>query len=1841
MASTKEDLGKLKLGDLQTELEKKGLSTVGKKSELVDRLFSATSGAANMADSESKPSVRSEGTETEAGSTDVRFLITKLRILKEKQSVEQERLALRARAEQLDLEMKLAELGHFDSAEVRAHAIVGSRRTEPLSKTEEVLSSQLSRSLLPAAKLRPFSGEVEEFRLFMKAFEARIASRTEDPSELISYLEQYTTGKPNQLVRGCLHLGTKGYAEAVKLLEERYGDSIRLSDSYVAKLRAWPRLSAGDVEALDKFTLFLTEANNATKGSTPGDFDHPITLRIIVEKLPSYLQDRWQREADRLTQQPKEIRFSDMVKFLTVELRVKRSALFGSRGTDSGRASEGSGPPQRHRVNAARVTETGRRCVFCGGAHSVEACRGLARLSWPERRRAVMEARLCFACLGRGHRARMCRAPLTCDRCGAAHPSVMHRDPEDGMTCGAPGRPPSSGHTPHPRGGGQPFRGSSQGQQWPRTAQPGTDRLLRAAPPVGATAAPPVGGVVHQGSPAGAVVSASLGLHGESRTALPVVAVRVRGASGRELVTNGFLDQGSSGSFMTDKLADRLGVPTEHTSVSIDTVGNCRRTISTSVASGVEVCGLDDQRFHSLPPLFTVDSLPVTPDDRCGRKDVESAAHLMGVELRELDAPVELLIGSNCAELIVAREVRSPPEGQSGLCAVRTMLGWYVMGRVSRQDGSGDRLTINFLRVQEMCHPDDVPMTQDVPVCEGDCQYRAMYEQGFREADDRECLSVEDKEWMKEVESGIKRDAEGHFEVPLPKVEFSELPDSFKTASVRLSSLRRRFQRDPQYFEQYRSVMRSLSEDGYAVPVTDQDTADPVWYIPHHGVMEEGKNKLRVVFDCAARSQGVCLNDLLKKGPNLTNSLLGVLCRFREGPVAFTCDVKSMFHRVHVPEADRNLLRFLWFQDDDLEGEVVIWRMKSHVFGAVSSSSVASFALNSCAEEGRSAYPEAADVLLRKTYVDDALCATDSVERAVKLARDLKELCLSGAFNMTKFTSTSPDFLRQIPVEDRGKGVKDLDLDKDSLGSSRALGLKWLIVEDSFYFQFKDPQKPLSRRGLLSTVSSVFDPLGIVAPVTLTGRVLLQKLCALRYGWDDPLPDALAAEWRQWLALAGQLDDVRLRRCIMGPPGDVLCTRLHIFADASEMAYSAVAYLVRRVQAPGGGTERFVTFLMGKSLVNPVRPVSIPRLELAAAVLAVKMRRVLTRELDTEFSSAHLWTDSMVVLGYLRNRTARFRTYVANRVAYIHGGSDVAEWSYVPSRLNPADIGSRGCQPADLGPWLSGPEFISGEPGEWPEEPAVQVALPESEVKPSPVALVCVGGSRSPCDTLIGRFSSFCQLKRAVAWFRKFFKVIRDGTFRRWCLAKRRGLRSRTVGEDSMLRLSDLRGAEYVLLRYVQRTLPELPRGDCEDGPVMVKKGSPLSKIRPHMINGLLVVGGRIGRSACVSEETKHPVILPRRHHVTELVLREAHESVGHEGRDHTFWRLRQKYWVVGAGPEIRKMIRSCVTCRKVNARPQRQLMADLPLERVSAETPAFSTVLLDVFGPILVRNGRVERKRYALMCVCTVTRAVHVELLDSLRTDSLINAIQRISARRGPIRHIRSDRGTNLTGADRELRESLCDSNRGDLQSAALRQGIEWNFNPPTASHFGGGVERQIRTFRKIWRSMPTQRRMDDESTYTLFCEIESIMNSRPLTYISTSSGDIEPLTPGHLLFLRGNGEGIPGEFSEADSLSRRRWRQVQYLAGQFWIRWKREYLRSLQSRQKWRREVRNLEEGDVVLLVDQDVSRRLWQMGRIVRTLPSPDGLIRKALVKTGGSTYLRPIHKMVLVSSKTDLD
>ena len=308
--------------------------------------------------------------------------------------------------------------------------------------------------------------------------------------------------------------------------------------------------------------------------------------------------------------------------------------------------------------------------------------------------------------------------------------------------------------------------------------------------------------------------------------------------------------------------------------------------------------------------------------------------------------------------------------------------------------------------------------------------------------------------------------------------------------------------------------------------------------------------------------------------------------------------------------------------------------------------------------------------------------------------------------------------------------------------------------------------------------------------------------------------------------------------------------------------------------------------------------------------------------------------------------------------------------------------------------------------------------------------------------------------------------------------------------------------------------------------------------------------------------------------------------------------------------------------------------MSDLPEERVTPSTRPFVHVGVDCFGPFFVKRGRGREKRYGCIFTCLTMRAVHIEKLASLDTDSFMNAFMRFRSRRGDVEHIRSDNGTNFTAGEKELREAIEQWNSSaKLREYFLLKEIKWDFNPPSASHMGDIWERQIRTVRKTLDALMKDQILDDEQLDTLFCEVESIVNSRPMTPVSTDPQDSEPLTPNHLLLLHSGPSTPPGSFNKHD-LYAKRWRHVQFLADLFWRRWTKEYLPLLQLRQKWLTPKPNISVGDVVLVVDEQAPRKTWPLAKVVNTFPGRDGLTRSAEVQTRWTVLKRPIHKLCVL-------
>ncbi|XP_070570536.1 uncharacterized protein [Ptychodera flava] len=606
-------------------------------------------------------------------------------------------------------------------------------------------------------------------------------------------------------------------------------------------------------------------------------------------------------------------------------------------------------------------------------------------------------------------------------------------------------------------------------------------------------------------------------------------------------------------------------------------------------------------------------------------------------------------------------------------------------------------------------------------------------------------------------------------------------------------------------------------------------------------------------------------------------------------------------------------------------------------------------------------------------------------------------------------------------------------------------------------------------------------------------------------------------------------------------------------------------------------------------------------------------------------------------------KTSRFHTFVANRINIIREGSDSKQWKYVDTKANPADDASRGLTVDKFlqnKRWLRGPDFLWKRESEWPTQQDISRALgnkdPEVKREASVYSTVLVE-QEFGVEKILLRYSSMMKLKKIVGWFLLAKKNLQDK-----CRKRKEGDEDTNADTSQKscettippVSLENLQRAEDAIMKYVQRKhFPDemalLQRKK------QVRRYSPLYKLDPILDKGIIRVGGRLER-ASVSPDSKHPIVLPKDSPVSTIILQETHKEVGHLGRNSMLAKLREKYWILRAPTAIRNLVTKCVICRKYRAKVCEQKMSDLPKDRITPEEPPFTRTGVDYFGPLEVKRGRVTEKRYGAIFTCMATRAVHLEVACSLDTDSCINAIRRFIARRGQVRSIRSDNGTNFVAADKELKESIRRWNQEKIAEMLHQQDIKWEFNPPAGSHFGGVWERHIRTIRKIIFSLLKEQplRMSDEALRTLFCEVEAIINSRPITRLSEDLNDLEALTPNHLLMLKPKQALPPGLFQKNDNYVRRRWRQVQYLADIFWKRWMKEYLPLLQERQKWLEIRRNLNVGDVVLIVDNTAPRNSWSMGRITEVMKDKKGLVRFAEVKTRTTTLRRPVDKLCVL-------
>lgn len=634
-------------------------------------------------------------------------------------------------------------------------------------------------------------------------------------------------------------------------------------------------------------------------------------------------------------------------------------------------------------------------------------------------------------------------------------------------------------------------------------------------------------------------------------------------------------------------------------------------------------------------------------------------------------------------------------------------------------------------------------------------------------------------------------------------------------------------------------------------------------------------------------------------------------------------------------------------------------------------------------------------------------------------------------------------------------------------------------------------------------------------------------------------------------------------------------------------------------------------------------------MELAAAVLSAKMASLISNEMELPDLKHYFWTDSKVVLSYLKNESRRFKTYVANRIQQIKNKTNIEDWHYVKSSENPADIASRGLSPDEsrkIDFWFNGPKFLLQSDFHWKSTTiANEVNVEDPELKKVNVTKSTTSYQPNVFLKPVSNISCWNRMKRIVA------KVIQAVD------------RMRRKERVNTLSIKQLNRAEVIVIKAVQEVEFDSEISLLKTSGAVSSKSN-VASLNPFLdINGLIRVGGRLQHSE-LEFEVKHPVLLPKKNKLTNAIIYWCHIRVGHGGRGATLNEIRQQgFWIVNGNSNVRSIIFKCTTCRYLRGRVGEQIMGNLPKYRMT-EAPPFSYCGVDFFGPFLVRQGRKDLKRYGAIFSCFASRAVHLEVASNLETDTFILALRRFIGRRGNVRTIRSDNGTNFVGAENELRQAVQEFDNEKIAYYLNELGAdwEWNFNPPAASHMGGTWERQIRSIRNILSSLLKThgQSLDHESLETLIVETEAIVNSRPLTVDGLSDANsLSALSPINLLTMKSKVVlPPPGNFSPVGVYTRKRWRRVQHIANEFWCRWRKEYLQQLQSRTKWQSKRRNFEAGDIVLLKDSTLIeiRNTWPMAKIVRTFAGKDGFVRCAdvYVSRSKSILRRPISKLILL-------
>ena len=1648
---------------------------------------------------------------------------------------------------------------------------------------------------LPKLNIPPFNGELTAWTPFWESYQAAIHTNSGlSDTEKFSYLRSLVQQVALDAISG-LSLTGANYREAITILEKRFGNKQQIIAKHMDALLNAEAVVSHNVKSLRRLFDFVeTHVRSLKSLGVTSDSYGGILASVLLSKLPQDLQLIVSRKIGG-----DEWNLNGMMNVIEEEVRARERTTAASAQTLTPRK------PKEPSTAATLLTGhgSGPTCTYCQQAHPSTSCGVVTQLQ--ARRQVLQKTGRCFICLRRGHISRECRGNLRCSKCkGRHHISIC----------------PNA--FPEPRVSTQPRTTGTNSIEPPVTQptpiQPGpTQPAPRANPPA----------AQQPGLNTRAPAFQSTNSHATSLWVGSNQAVFLQTA--RALVFNPYepqisqrvrivLDCGSQRSYVTEKIAQNLSLaPEGKQPLTIMTFGASeqRSCVCESVRLSIYLENGQSQGLVLSTVPHICEPLTCQPVSICQG----NFNHLVGLNLADpsdgsSSSEIDILIGSDQYWELVTGETR---RGDFGPVAINTKMGWVLSGATTPpvHDTPSTCLLTHTLRV------DGLP-------------------QGSQSLDDRlktfwelESFGISGSERSVQEEFGSTiRFVDGKYEVELPwKEGHPELPDNYHLSLKRLHGLSKRLKQDPAILREYNSIIQDQLRRGIVEMVEPvADSPHQIHYLPHHAVVRCDKEttKVRVVYDASARSDGPSLNDCLHAGPKLNQKILDILLRFRVHRIAVIADIEKAFLMVSMSRKDRDVLRFLWYRDpfaDQLD--IVEMRFTRVVFGVSSSPFLLNATIRHHLEQYDATQPDLVKKLRDSIYVDDLVSGANSEEEACQLFMKSKNILKEGGFNLRKFYSNSAclqarvdsDANSEIPVHG-SSGIEESEetytsstlgaQQKSHFGDQKVLGVQWDRTSDQFVVNLNEISSIArglepTKRSIVSLVGRFYDPIGFLAPVVVHFKMFFQELCEAKLDWDQPLTGKLLERWQLLKSGLGEGQTILIPRCYFSDVLEQLisCT-LCGFCDASLKAYAGVVYLLLETT-----TSLSVKFIAAKTRVAPLQKQTIPRLELLSALLLARLLTSVTQSLEQELqlSPSRCFTDSTVALCWIKGAERTWKPFVQNRANEIRKLTQIDSWRHCSGRDNPADIPSRGLSPLELSVsvlWRNGPSWLrERDLGGDEELPFPEECLAELRAKDRQLTHGLLTTESAPrlshfmnCED----FSSADRLLSTTALVLKFC----------WIMLNK--VRNEGTVEPPDLNVE----AEH---RWIL---------ECQQMVVADKNFKDWRKQLDLFQDesGVWRCKGRI-QNADIPYSTKHPILLHKNHPLSVLLVRRAHSRVLHNGVKETLTELRSKYWIIQGRNFIKSLIHQCRVCRRHEGKSYRAPPPPpLPAFRVE-EAPPFSYTGVDFAGPLYVSSDSSGVKKvWICLYTCCVVRAVHLELVFDMSTPTFIRCFKRFVARRGLPSKILSDNGKTFKAA------------------AKFIHGVKWIFNVPKAPWWGGVFERLVRCTKRCLRKIIGQAKFSFDELATAITEVETVLNSRPLSYVSADDLE-EPLTPSHLMVGRRlmNMPDYPypdlDEFDVNSAVLNRRAKYLSATINRFWERWRKEYLVGLREAHRLQKRTSHapqLSVGDVVIIHSDDQPRGLWKLGLVEELLTGPDGEHRAAVLRVAGQgrnakRLQRPVQRL----------